>query len=238
MYETFSTKENVSVIIPAYNEGKTIGNIVKLALSHPLIGEVIVVDDGSKDDTVIASKEAGAKVIMHEKNKGKAAAMDTGVRQSVSSIIFFIDGDIVGFTHEMMDIAIRAVQSHMSDMHVVITDHGSFFSERLIKSLPLIAGIRVLRKSIWEAIPPRYLNRFEIEMALNFFANKQGARIESRVFKGLTQVVKERKRGLVWGFYQRIFMIRDLIFVFVRLYIFYNLRAVLRSVVVSEKVRD
>ncbi|HEY1037736.1 MAG TPA: hypothetical protein VGE62_04115, partial [Candidatus Paceibacterota bacterium] len=109
-----------------------------------------------------------------------------------------------------------------TDMFVLITDHGRLFPEGLIKSLPLIAGLRVMGKDIWHSVPKKYMKRFGIELALNFFAKKAGARVEARMFKGLTQVVKEKKRGLVWGLYQRMFMIRDLIVAWVRLHIGYN----------------
>ncbi|HEY1037302.1 MAG TPA: glycosyltransferase family 2 protein, partial [Candidatus Paceibacterota bacterium] len=106
MHEISGTKEIVSVIIPAFNEGQTIGSIVSTALSHPLVKEVIVVDDGSWDDTVAVARAAGASVAVHRRNQGKAAAMDTGVGKASADVIFFIDADIVGFTHKMMNDAI------------------------------------------------------------------------------------------------------------------------------------
>ncbi len=229
MREILGAKENVSVIIPAFNEGRTVGNVVRTALGHPSVGEVLVIDDGSRDNTVAFSREAGAKVLAHSKNLGKAAAMDTGVRKSSGGIIFFIDADIVGLTHEMMSAAISGVQDDGADMYVLITDHGAFFPESFIKSLPLIAGLRVMRKSVWHSVPKKYMKRFGIELALNFFAKKAGARVEARTFKGLRQVVKEKKRGLIWGLYQRMFMIRDLIVAWVRLYIGYNVREWVRG---------
>ena len=58
-----SLEMRVSAVIPAYDEGRTIGGVIAPLLCHPLIDEVIVVDDGSTDDTVVRAREAGATVI-------------------------------------------------------------------------------------------------------------------------------------------------------------------------------
>lgn len=73
----------VCIVIPAYNEAGAIGQVVKdmnvaLAQSH-LTGDVIVVDDGSKDNTAISAEKAGAKVIRHILNMGAGAATATGL---------------------------------------------------------------------------------------------------------------------------------------------------------------
>ena len=78
-----------AVIIPAYNEGKTIFEVItRTKLFAPII---IVVDDGSKDNTAAEAKKAGAKVIQHKVNLGKGAALKTGcdyaLQQGVQKIV-------------------------------------------------------------------------------------------------------------------------------------------------------
>jgi len=68
--------QNVTVILPAYNEEISIGSVVLLARYYA--DSVIVVDDGSSDRTAEIAKKAGAEVIVHEANKGKGAALKTG----------------------------------------------------------------------------------------------------------------------------------------------------------------
>lgn len=80
--------------IPAYNEEKTIGEIVKRSLQYS--DKVIVVDDGSSDDTAAMAKQNGATVISHEKNLGYGAAVITlfdRARQENADILTIIDGD-------------------------------------------------------------------------------------------------------------------------------------------------
>lgn len=83
----------VSVIIPVLNEGATIGTIVHHCLSSELVGEVIVVDDQSEDNTVAVAKEAGAKVFASRK-RGKGISMKEGLALAQNEWIVFLDGDI------------------------------------------------------------------------------------------------------------------------------------------------
>ncbi|AMQ18849.1 glycosyltransferase family 2 protein [Thermococcus peptonophilus] len=81
------------IIIPAYNEELTIGSVVALAKKY---GDVLVVDDGSKDRTSQVAQNAGAIVIRHEVNKGKGAALKTGFDYALSDgydAVVTIDAD-------------------------------------------------------------------------------------------------------------------------------------------------
>ena len=82
----------ITAIIPAYNEEKTIGSVVLGAQQH--VSRVIVVDDGSTDQTAEIAKLAGAEVLVHPTNQGKGAALKTGF-QAVedSNIIVTLDSD-------------------------------------------------------------------------------------------------------------------------------------------------
>ncbi|HHY97989.1 MAG TPA: glycosyltransferase family 2 protein [Firmicutes bacterium] len=84
----------VSVVIPAYNESRTIGSTVAAVISTGLANEVIVVDDGSTDDTARRAEDSGARVIRLEQNKGKGYAMTVGVKSSTSEFVALLDGDL------------------------------------------------------------------------------------------------------------------------------------------------
>jgi glycosyltransferase involved in cell wall biosynthesis len=68
----------VAVIIPAYNEADRVGATVTAAATLPDVDVVVVVDDGSRDGTARVAEAAGASVLQHARNRGKAAAMETG----------------------------------------------------------------------------------------------------------------------------------------------------------------
>jgi len=83
----------VSVIIPALNEEKTIGQVVRFCFLSPEVSEVIVVDDKSTDNTFEIAKQAGAKVIVSE-IRGKGISMKEGIQQTTNELIVFLDADI------------------------------------------------------------------------------------------------------------------------------------------------
>ena len=86
-------KPNVSIIIPAYNEAQAIGDVVtKIIHLYPDF-EVIVVNDGSIDDTADVAKAAGALVYSHPQNIGNGAAVKSGIRFASGKILVFMDGD-------------------------------------------------------------------------------------------------------------------------------------------------
>ena len=85
----------LSVVVPAYGEGRRIGASV-LALRAALGDEteIVVVDDGSPDDTGPAAKEAGAEVIRLPVNRGKGAAVRVGVLVARGAMVVFTDADL------------------------------------------------------------------------------------------------------------------------------------------------
>lgn len=85
--------KNIAVI-PAYNEAKTIQNVVRKTLKH--VDMVIVINDGSLDNTANLAQAAGAFVISHQKNMGKGMALNTGFQTAISydaDIVTILDGD-------------------------------------------------------------------------------------------------------------------------------------------------
>ncbi len=107
---------SVSVIIPAYNEEKTVAHVVKVVKSLNYIKEIIVVDDGSSDLTAINAKEAGATVINHIKNRGKGAAIKTGFKNSKGDIVVFLDGDLKNLTNTQVNNIISPIMNGEADI--------------------------------------------------------------------------------------------------------------------------
>jgi glycosyltransferase involved in cell wall biosynthesis len=83
----------VSVVIPAYNEGAVIAQLVSALAAAGPWHEIIVVDDGSKDDTGARACAAGAIVVRHPYNKGNGAAVKSGIRRATGEHVLIVDGD-------------------------------------------------------------------------------------------------------------------------------------------------
>jgi glycosyltransferase involved in cell wall biosynthesis len=85
--------KNVSIIIPAFNEANTIGELIsEIKRLYPEF-EIIAVNDGSTDDTARNAHSAGAIVYSHPYNIGNGAAVKTGIRMAKGDILVFLDGD-------------------------------------------------------------------------------------------------------------------------------------------------
>jgi glycosyltransferase involved in cell wall biosynthesis len=84
----------VSVLIPAYNEADRIGQTIRALGRVQAISEIIVVDDGSMDDTESQARKAGVRVIRHSRNYGKGAALYSAISASTGDVLVFLDADV------------------------------------------------------------------------------------------------------------------------------------------------
>jgi glycosyltransferase involved in cell wall biosynthesis len=83
----------VTIVVPAMNEAAAIGGVVTELLAIAPWRDVLVVDDGSTDETAARASAAGARVIRHPYNKGNGAAVKSGIRAADSEYILIVDGD-------------------------------------------------------------------------------------------------------------------------------------------------
>ena len=117
-YKTEKPKkyQKVSVIIPAYNEEETVAKVVGVVKKVSFVDEIIVVNDGSSDNTEAEALKAGAIVINHEVNKGKGEALYTGYREAECDIIAFIDADIYNLTSKKVEAMIMPILEGKTDI--------------------------------------------------------------------------------------------------------------------------
>jgi glycosyltransferase involved in cell wall biosynthesis len=88
-----STAAATSVVIPAFNEAAAIACVLRDLRHVAAWHELLVVDDGSSDDTGATAMSAGARVIRHPHNLGNGAAVKTGIRQATGTFVLILDGD-------------------------------------------------------------------------------------------------------------------------------------------------
>ena len=217
-----------SAIIAAYNEEATIGDVLRALTASPLIDEVIVVSDGSTDSTVEISRSFnGVSTIALRENCGKGYAMRVGVQYARHDVLFFVDGDMLNVTDEHIASLVLPVLNDECDMNIGVRNRGvvkNFFHLQM-KVGPVLSGIRVMRRAVWETVPLRYQERFKIEAALNFFCSRAGYRQRQTVIYNLGHLIKESKRGLLPGLTGRWDMSREVFLLHFDLYVFETWRS-------------
>ncbi len=113
----------LSIVLPAKNESAAIGGTVSAIASAFPVAEIIVVNDGSTDDTAAVAEAAGARVVHHPYSKGNGAAIKTGARAASGEVIVFMDAD---GQHDPADISrLLALIEQGHDMVVGARQKGS-----------------------------------------------------------------------------------------------------------------
>jgi glycosyltransferase involved in cell wall biosynthesis len=89
----------VSVVMPVYNEAVTVRQVIPVVLAQPCVRELIVVDDGSSDGSGevlrrLAAEQGRLKLLHHPKNRGKGAALRTGIEQATAPVVLIQDSDL------------------------------------------------------------------------------------------------------------------------------------------------
>ncbi len=118
----------LTVIVPVYNENKTVRHLLEVIQSVPVSKEIIIVDDGSTDGTREMLKESPQtpeiRMIYHDKNRGKGSAVRTGIRAALGDVIIIQDADL---EYDPMDYLLLLDAMQTNNAHVV---YGSRFLKK------------------------------------------------------------------------------------------------------------
>ncbi len=188
--------KRVSIIICTFNEEKTISEVVTSCCKYNKEDEVIVVDDGSTDNTesilVELQKRFTFRYEKLPKNKGKSWAMAHGVEISMNEIILFCDADLSNITKEHFDNILQPIFDNSADM--VLGQPSETFIDYRINPFRSLTGERVLFKN--DILP--ILNnireiRFGVETFINLYFQSKGKRIKYVLLHGLKHPTKYSK---------------------------------------------
>jgi len=210
----------IAAIIPAYNEEATIGAVISAVKENELIDEVIIVDDGSLDNTYSIAKESGAKVLQMSENQGKASAMEQGVKETDASVLVFLDADLIGLNSKNLNDLIEPVIKGELDLAIGTVDRRNlkkYIRWFVQKTDTPVAGQRVLKRELWDMIPEKYKKGYYIESTISLVAREKSLRVRTIVLEGVTHVLKERKYGFWFGMKERIKMFRQIFYINLRL---------------------
>jgi glycosyltransferase involved in cell wall biosynthesis len=190
----------VAVVIPAYNEADRVGATAAAAATLSDVDVVIVVDDGSQDGTARVAGQAGASVLRHARNRGKAAAMETGAEAvrlldqrepaGAPRHLLFLDADLGSCAAEAgplikpiaageadMTIAVFAAQIKLGG-HGFVVGLSAAGIRRATGWTPVqpLNGQRCLTRAAFDAARP-LARRFGVETAMTIDLKRKGLRI-------------------------------------------------------------
>jgi hypothetical protein len=152
--------------------------------------------------------------------------MRLGVEHASNDVVFFVDADMLDLTEDHIASLVKPVLERRCEMSVGIRHRGPIRDFLHLKAHmgPVLSGIRVMRRMVWDAVPTVYMERFKIELALNYFCAAAGYRQMNTVVCELGHVIKESKRGLLRGLAARYEMTYEVFLLHFDLYLFQTWR--------------
>jgi glycosyltransferase involved in cell wall biosynthesis len=208
-------RRDAVVLIPALDEAATIGTVVRIARTAA-IGAVLVIDDGSSDGTAEAAAAAGAEVLRLDENVGKGGALAAGARSRDEAVVVLLDADLTGLTTRHVRALARPVLERRADMTRGVFVGGRWATALAQRMLPVLNGQRALLREGLLAVPGLDDSRYGVEVAIGDHAKAEGWHTLDVPLPGVSQVVKEEKRGVVRGVLIRLRMYAEIVWAYLR----------------------
>lgn len=202
------TQGSLSIIIPAKNETEAIGEVVAIARQAYPDAQIIVVDDGSDDDTAAVAERAGATIVRHPESLGNGAAIKSGARAASGEILAFMDGDGQHDARQFESLLQKLEEGY--DMAIGARDTGShanvgrFFANgvynwlaSIISGRPipdLTSGFRVTRAELFKDFLYMLPNGFSYPTTITMAFLRSGYPVCFETIKAATRIGKSHIR--------------------------------------------
>ncbi|MFD2248604.1 glycosyltransferase family 2 protein [Pontibacter ruber] len=161
-------------IIPCYNEGERIAQVLEVITKVRGITQIVCVDDGSTDGTAdyIETYWPEVQLVRMPYNQGKAAAIGHGVKAVENELVLLMDADLQELKREEIEHAIDSFRLHPAIDMIILRRINSPWFVRWYRSDILLSGERLLRKSDLEQVMQSKMKRYQLEVAINRYMLK------------------------------------------------------------------
>jgi len=179
-------RRRISAIVPVFNEEQTVGGVVQALLQSNLIDEVICVDDGSRDGSLVILQALASRIelIDLQDNRGKGHALAVGIKRASGEIVAFFDADLTNLSSDYIRMLLTPILER---------------DARAVLGYPMVAPLTgeraYYRADLLPHVDRMAKTRFGVEMFLNsLFDSEEVATIR---LKGLRALLKHEKHGAV-----------------------------------------
>lgn len=198
-------------IIPFYNEGERIFEVLNTVTQISRISQIICVDDGSSDGTadLIEQRFPQIEVVRLSENQGKTAAIRHGLTYAKQEYVLLMDADLQMINQQEISFALQAIETYDIDMIILRRINAPWFV-KMDRGDVLFSGERVLKRTDLEKVLHENVCRYQIEIAINNYMlkhNKTVFWVPSSAFN----TFKVQKIGLIDGFIKELDMFFDII---------------------------
>lgn len=204
-------KQKISCVVPVYNEGKRVDNVLSALVGHPLIDEVIVVNDGSSDDSEeVLKKIEGINLISYAENRGKSFAVMTGMKRAKNDLLLMIDSDLLGLTAKDITKLVEPVLEGVADVAMTLRKNSLPIFK--LMGLDFVSGERIFsRRLIPNLDDLGKLSCFGLESHLNNLIVEKGLRLAIVYWKNVITPRKSVKFGYLEGTMRDWKMVREIV---------------------------
>lgn len=192
----------LTAVIPAYNEAQHINRVLDPLCRMPQLSEIIVVDDGSVDDTAVVVQtyrkaDERVKLVSLPHNLGKGGAIMAGIQASSTDLLVLLDADLIDLRPSHILSLVQPVQQRRCAMALGIFKNGRHQTNVSHRFFYFLSGQRCLRWSAFSQTAAFHDTRWGIEMAFNLAAWQQGLRVQQVPWEGVSHTMRlEKMPGL------------------------------------------
>ena len=180
----------ITVVIPAFNEENTIAATVRAVQKLDYINRILVVDDGSTDQTAASAEIAGAEILKLSPNRGKGGAMNAAVQYIQGDIVAFIDADL-GQCAEQVGLILQPIINEEADLVIAAfppakkkggfglvknTARWAIRKAGQMEMVSPLSGQRAMNKEVLQAVTP-FKEAYGVELGMTIKALQKGYKV-------------------------------------------------------------